>query len=170
MTKEEFKACRIRLGRSQAQMAELFEVHLGTIHRWEQGQTPVPKTVSLALEALNAVKNHIILVTLNNEVLLSNVNEMTELHKTRYFNRVAFERCNVTVYLELDPPILTVGEFAKLSAVVKDAPESPKARALIAAYAAEPRPMPVTRRQSNERRIAEHERLWAELAEKEENQ
>ena len=167
MTKEEFKACRVRLGRSQSQLAELFEVHLGTIHRWEQGQTPVPKTVSLAMEALNAVKNHIILVTLDNEVLLSNTNEMTELYKTRYFNRVVFERCNVTVYLELDPPILTEGEFTRLGDAVETAPESPEAVALLEAYAPEPRPIPISRRKSNERRIAEHEAIWEALEAKE---
>lgn len=38
---------------SQQKLADLLEVHMYTVSRWELGQVPIPRTVELALRYLN---------------------------------------------------------------------------------------------------------------------
>ena len=55
MEKEELKKRRERLGLTQAEFAEVTGVTSTTISRYETGQqSPIPKLVELALEALEA--------------------------------------------------------------------------------------------------------------------
>jgi len=52
MRARELKAARKRLGLSQQALADTLEVHRVTIALYETGKDPIPKMVSLAVEAL----------------------------------------------------------------------------------------------------------------------
>lgn len=54
MTPEELKEWRKKHKLSQPELAEMLEVHLGTIYRWEGGDRTIPPYLKLALEALSA--------------------------------------------------------------------------------------------------------------------
>lgn len=52
MTGKEFKIKRVTLDMTQAEIAKELDVSGNTISRYETGDLPVPKTVELAVEAL----------------------------------------------------------------------------------------------------------------------
>lgn len=52
MSAGEFRSARLRLGLSQQSAAELLEVHVMTVSRWERGHTPVSQVASLAMRYL----------------------------------------------------------------------------------------------------------------------
>jgi transcriptional regulator with XRE-family HTH domain len=52
MRGEELKEKRIALGLTQAQLAEILDVKPNTVARWERGLLSVPRTVELAMEAV----------------------------------------------------------------------------------------------------------------------
>jgi transcriptional regulator with XRE-family HTH domain len=52
MRGDELKEKRVALGLTQAQLAEILEVKPNTVARWERGLLSVPRTVELAMEAV----------------------------------------------------------------------------------------------------------------------
>lgn len=54
VTPSEFRAARKRLGLSVAKLAEALGVTDRTINRYNGGDWPIPETVALAMEALEA--------------------------------------------------------------------------------------------------------------------
>jgi putative transcriptional regulator len=52
MTSKEFKIKRVILEMTQAQLAEALGVQSNTVSRYETGDLKIPKTVELAMEAL----------------------------------------------------------------------------------------------------------------------
>lgn len=52
MTSRELKIARAVLGLTQAELAEILEIATNSISRYETGAQPIPKTVELAIEAL----------------------------------------------------------------------------------------------------------------------
>lgn len=54
MTPNELREARLRLGLTQAQFADALHVWTNTVSRWELGTRPVPRSLFLALEALQA--------------------------------------------------------------------------------------------------------------------
>lgn len=55
MTPAEFRTIREdELQASQVQLAEILGVTRYTIMRWESGETPIPRTVHLAIKAVRA--------------------------------------------------------------------------------------------------------------------
>lgn len=52
MTPKEFKIKRVTLDLTQSQLAEQLGLQGNTISRYETGDLPIPKTVELAIEAL----------------------------------------------------------------------------------------------------------------------
>lgn len=54
MRPEEIRSCRQRLGLTQAQLAERFDVSANTVARWERGESvpEAPAMLRLALQAL----------------------------------------------------------------------------------------------------------------------
>lgn len=56
MKPEELRRLRKRLKWSQEQAAEYVQVHRITWNRWEQGQQPIPHSVTLLIRKLAAEK------------------------------------------------------------------------------------------------------------------
>jgi transcriptional regulator with XRE-family HTH domain len=54
LTAFEFKVARMRLGYTQAELAEIFGVHQNTIARWSNGRVRIPKTAIDAMQQLLA--------------------------------------------------------------------------------------------------------------------
>lgn len=54
MTKDEFKQRRERIGMTQAQLAEILEMSVSTISKYEIGINEVPKYFEFVFEALEA--------------------------------------------------------------------------------------------------------------------
>ena len=52
MTNKEFKIKRVTLDLTQAQIAEELGIAANTVSRYETSDLPIPKTVELAMEAL----------------------------------------------------------------------------------------------------------------------
>jgi len=52
MKGKELKVRRQRLGLTQVQLANIFEVRSNTVARWENGVSPIPKLVALAMETV----------------------------------------------------------------------------------------------------------------------
>jgi transcriptional regulator with XRE-family HTH domain len=52
MEAKEFKRKRMSLGLTQVELAEILDVKSNTVSRYETGLLNIPKTVELALEAL----------------------------------------------------------------------------------------------------------------------
>ena len=50
MTHAELKAARLRLGRTQSQMADALATPLDTYQGWEQGRYGIPGAVSIAIQ------------------------------------------------------------------------------------------------------------------------
>lgn len=49
----DMREARRSLGFTQQELAGHLDVNLSTVWRWEKGETPIPKTVVLALQALS---------------------------------------------------------------------------------------------------------------------
>lgn len=52
MDGDELKEKRVALGLTQAELAEILDVKPNTVARWERGLLSVPRTVELAMEAV----------------------------------------------------------------------------------------------------------------------
>jgi transcriptional regulator with XRE-family HTH domain len=52
MKPEELKKIRLRLDLSQESMATRLGLHKNTVYRYETGQRPIPKVVTLAVRSL----------------------------------------------------------------------------------------------------------------------
>ena len=56
MTPQEFIQTRVNLGLSQQHLADLMNVSLRTVSRWETGETSIPGPAILALDLLSQVE------------------------------------------------------------------------------------------------------------------
>jgi putative transcriptional regulator len=54
VTADELKVVRERMNLTQEQLAAYLEVTRMTVHRWESGKISIPRSIELALEALEA--------------------------------------------------------------------------------------------------------------------
>lgn len=54
MTPTDLRTIRTALGITQAQLAEMCDVDVRTVKRWEAGASPVPRLVAMMLERLAA--------------------------------------------------------------------------------------------------------------------
>lgn len=53
-THSDMRKARQSLGYTQQELAGLLDVNLSTVWRWEKGDTPIPRTVWLALQSLSS--------------------------------------------------------------------------------------------------------------------
>lgn len=59
MTKFEYKAIRISMGKTQQEMAAALDVSIDTIRNREQGRVPITKEMMLAAQQIKALAKNI---------------------------------------------------------------------------------------------------------------
>lgn len=79
--KDTLKETRLKAGLSQTALAEALGVHFRTVQNWEKGATPIPTSVSLALDNLFGTTQGFVSRE-EYEKVVSALNSATELNKT----------------------------------------------------------------------------------------
>lgn len=80
--KDILRATRLKVGLSQTALAEALGVHFRTVQNWEKGATPIPTSVSLALDKLfGETQNQDVVSREEYNKVVEALNSATELNR-----------------------------------------------------------------------------------------
>ena len=80
--KDTLKETRLKAGLSQTALAEALGVHFRTVQNWEKGATPIPTSVSLALDKLfGETQNQDVVSREEYNKVVEALNSATELNR-----------------------------------------------------------------------------------------